>query len=185
LGRKGTWILVKAGDHSFDISSPRAAPVWPLQRLFSEGTAMLRLISGLLVAAFMMSGCASMQRTLSYPASMPDADVWVGGHRYAVWFHTSDPTILLQRGPPQYMGRALAENYTRYAADATEPAAIWMAAGDAVLQQIGCHAGEVVGADQIREITYACVQGVDVAAAVAQHREQWRQGVRVDDPTAR
>ena len=145
----------------------------------------MRTFSFLLAAAFIISGCASVQRTLSYPATYADADVWVGGHEYAVWFHESDPTILIQRGPPQQMGQALAQNLTMYAADQTEPEIYWRTAANGVLQQIGCEAAEITGADQMREVVYRCMEGVDVAAAVAQHREQWRQGVRMDDPAGR
>lgn len=129
-----------------------------------------------------LAGCASAQRTLTYPATWPDADVRVGTHRYQVWFHQSDPTILLQRGEPRQLGQLLAQNVTVYAADRSEPEIVWRAAADAVLQQLGCQAGEITGADQMREATYSCVPGVNVAEGVAQRREQWRQGVRVDDP---
>jgi hypothetical protein len=130
-----------------------------------------------------LAACASAQRTLSYPATWPDADVMVGAHRYQVWFHETDPTVLIQRGEPRPLGQLLAQNVTVYAADRSEAEPVWRAAADAVLQQIGCQATEVRGADQMREASYACVAGVDVRSAVAAARERWRQGVRVDDPT--
>lgn len=136
----------------------------------------------LLAALFALAACASVQRTLSYPAAYADADVSVGGHPYAVWFHQTDPTLLIQRGRAQQMGQALAQNWTLYAADQSEPEAYWRAAANSVLQPIGCQAVEVTGADQMREVTYACMQGVDVRQQVVHRRAQWREGVRVDAP---
>lgn len=143
----------------------------------------MRLALTILAAAFTISACASVQRTLSYPATYADADVWVGAHEYAVWFHETDPTILIQRGPPTQMGQALAQNLTVYAADQSEPEIYWRTAANGVLQQLGCEATEIAGADQMREVTYRCMEGVNVRGEVATRREQWRQGVRLDDPT--
>ncbi|MGE0595870.1 MAG: hypothetical protein AB7P07_05880 [Hyphomonadaceae bacterium] len=145
----------------------------------------MRIAAAMLAAVFMLSACASVQRQLSYTNDQPDADIYVGGYRYAAWFHPSDPTLLLQRGAPHSLGRALVQNWTVYSNDASEPSVVWRAAADAVLQPIGCQTTEITGADQIREITYSCMQGVNVMAAVGQYRQQWRQGVRVDDPTQR
>lgn len=143
---------------------------------------MRNLSAFVLAAAFTMSGCASVQNTLSYPATFPDADVWVGMHRYAIWFHPDRPTMLVQRGAPHQMGRALAENWTIYARDQSEPTLIWRTAADAVLQPIGCRVYDITGDDQMREMSYQCAEGVDALAAVGQHREQWRQGIRVANP---
>lgn len=143
---------------------------------------MFRLLVPLIAAAFIMTGCASVQRTLSYPATQADADVWVGGHRYAIWFHPQRPTLLVQRGPPQHMSLALAQNWTVYSNDESEPTLIWRTAADAVLQPIGCSVYDVTGQDQMREFTYRCQEGVNVMAAVEQHRYEWRQGVRVANP---
>lgn len=143
----------------------------------------MRKITVTLAALAALAGCASAQRTLTYPATWPDADVMVGTHRYQIWFHETDPTLLIQRGEPRQLGQLLLENVTVYGADRSESEPVWRAAADAVLQQMGCQATEVSGADQMREVTYGCVAGVNVAAEVAQRRTQWRQGVRVDDPT--
>lgn len=137
-----------------------------------------------LIALMMLAGCASAQRTLSYQATWPDADVTVGVHRYQVWFHDRDPTLLLQRGPPAPLPQTLAQNFTIYAADRSEAAPVWRAAADAVLQPMGCHATEITGADQMREVSYACAGTVDIGAEVAARRAGWQRGVRVDDPTA-
>jgi hypothetical protein len=115
---------------------------------------------------------------------MPDADVLVGQARYQVWFHERDSTVLVQRGDPRPLGQLLAQNLTVYANDRSAGILVWGAAANAVLAPIGCAASEVSGADQMREITYACRPGVDVAAEVAAHREEWRRGVRVPAPAA-
>lgn len=135
-------------------------------------------------ALFALSACASAQRTLSYPAGWPDADVMVGQQRYQVWFHGNDSTVLIQRGDPRPLGQLLAENLTIYARDRSAAEPVWRAAGNAVLQQIGCEVSELHGADQMREATYVCVPGVNVADAIALNREQWRHGVRVAAPGA-
>jgi hypothetical protein len=166
--------------HVFVIASPRAAHVRTEQS--QERSAMRRTVFAL-AALTALAACASAQRTLSYPATWPDADVMVGTHRYQVWFHETDPTVLIQRGEPRQLGQLLMENVTVYGADRTQAEPVWRAAADAVLQQIGCQATEIRGADQMREATYGCVAGVNVRAEVAQRRAQWRQGVRVDDPT--
>lgn len=137
----------------------------------------------LLIAAFtLLAACASTQRVLSYNAGMPDADVYVGEQRYQIWFHERDQTVLVQRGDPRPLGQLLAQNLTVYAADRSPGILWWGAAANAVLQPIGCSATEVTGADQMREIEYVCSQPVDVRAAIAAHREEWRRGVRVAAP---
>ncbi|MFN3463072.1 MAG: hypothetical protein ACK4X1_03265 [Terricaulis sp.] len=136
----------------------------------------------LLVAALALSACASTQRTLSYDAGMPDADVYVGDQRFQVWFHDRDQTVLVVRGDTQALGLLLAQNMTVYANDRTLGILWWGAAANAVLTQFGCYGTEVTGADQMREIEYVCREPVDVQAQVAQRREAWRRGVRVPAP---
>ena len=77
----------------------------------------MRLRALLLAAAFALGACASTQRTLSYNAGMPDADVMVGNQRYQVWFHDRDSTVLVMRGEPRPLGQLLAQNLTVYAQD--------------------------------------------------------------------
>jgi hypothetical protein len=136
----------------------------------------------LLVAALALSACASTQRTLSYDAGMPDADVYVGDQRFQVWFHDRDQTVLVVRGEPRSLGLLLAQNMTVYANDRTLGILWWGAAANAVLTQFGCYGTEVTGADQMREIEYTCREPVDVNAQVEQRREEWRRGVRVPPP---
>lgn len=136
----------------------------------------------LLAALVLAAGCASTQRTLSYNAGWPDADVYVGEDRYQVWFHERDQTVLVQRGNPRPLGQMLAQNVTVYAADRSPGILIWGAAANAVLQPLGCYATEVSGADQMRELTYRCNGAVNVNAEVAARREEWRRGVRVAAP---
>ncbi len=133
-------------------------------------------------ALLALGACASAQLTLSYPAGRPDADVRVGQQRYQLWFHETDSTVLIQRGDPRTLGLLLAENTILYVADRSAPESIWRAAGNAVLQQIGCEVTELHGAEQLREATYACVPGVNVSDALFQRRGQWQQGVHVDAP---
>jgi hypothetical protein len=144
----------------------------------------MRLRFALLAALLTVSACASVQRTLSYPSQYADAAVSVGGHQFAVWFHEENPTLLLQRGPGQQLNRALAQNWTMYANDQSEPEIYWRTAANAVLQPIGCQAVEVTGADQMREVSFRCLEGVNVKQEVAARREQWRQGLRMDEPHA-
>jgi hypothetical protein len=136
----------------------------------------------LLVAALALSACASTQRTLSYDAGMPDADVYVGDQRFQVWFHERDQTVLVVRGDTQALGLLLAQNMTVYANDRSLGILWWGAAANAVLTQFGCYGTEVTGADQMREIEYTCSEPVDVNAQVAQRRDEWRRGVRVPAP---
>lgn len=145
----------------------------------------MRLGSLLIATFFVVSGCASSQRILTYPATWPDADVTVGVQRYQVWFHGEDATLLVQRGEPRPLGQLMAQNVTIYAADTSPGILVWGAAANAVLNQIGCGATEVTGADQMREIAYSCAASVNVAAEVASRREEWRRGVRVEAPAAR
>jgi hypothetical protein len=165
-------------EHATDSSSRRHA----LCTLGAEESGM-RLLALLFISALTVTACASTQRTLSYPAGMPDADVMVGAARYQVWFHDRDSTVLVQRGEPRPLGQLLAQNLTVYSQDTSPGILTWGAAANAVLSQIGCAPTEVTGADQMREIAFQCQPGVDVQAAVAQHRAQWRQGVRVEAPT--
>ncbi|MBX3510985.1 MAG: hypothetical protein KF700_07260 [Hyphomonadaceae bacterium] len=138
---------------------------------------------GLLCALMALGACASTQRTLSYSAGWPDADVMVGQQRYQIWFHQRDQTVLVQRGDPRPLGQMLAQNLTIYAADRSPGILTWGAVANAVLNPLGCYATEVTGADQMREIAYQCAQPVDMPAAVAAHREQWRRGVHAPAPT--
>lgn len=143
----------------------------------------MRFRTLLIATTIILSGCASSQRILSYPAGMPDADVMVGEQRYQVWFHERDATLLVQRGDPRPLGQLLAQNVTIYAADASPGILTWGAAANAVLNQISCGATEVTGADQMREISFTCAEGVNVAAEVAAHRAEWREGARVAEPS--
>jgi len=129
-----------------------------------------------------LGACASTVHTLGYSADWPDADVMVGNQRYQVWFHDKDPTVLIQHGDPRPLGQMLAQNLTINSRASSPGIAVWGAAANAVLNQIRCSATEVTGADQMREVQYQCDAGVDVGAAVAEHRAQWRQGVRVEAP---
>lgn len=142
----------------------------------------MKMRAFLLVALFALGACASTQRTLSYDAGMPDADVYVGDQRFQVWFHDRDQTVLVVRGDSQPLGVLLAQNMTIYANDRTLGILWWGAAANAVLTQFGCYGTEVTGSDQMREIEYTCRAPVDVNAQVAQHREEWRRGVRVQAP---
>lgn len=137
----------------------------------------MRLASLFGLGLFALSACASTQRTLSYPATWPDADVMVGAERYQVWFHETDRTLLIQRGDPRPLGQLLASNYTIHAVDRSASEPVWRAAGDAVLGELGCAVTELRGADQVREASFACAGEVDVRSAVAVNRERWRRGV--------
>jgi hypothetical protein len=142
----------------------------------------MRTRSLLIAALFALGACTSSQHILSYETDWPDADVYVGGDRYQVWFHERDQTVLVMRGAPRSLGLLLAENMTIYANDRSPGILWWGQAANAVLRPIGCYATEVTGADQMREIQYTCREPVDVQAQVAQRRDEWRRGVRVDPP---
>lgn len=135
-----------------------------------------------LALVFALTACASTQRTLSYNAGWPDADVHVGDQRFQVWFHERDQTVLVLRGEPRPLGQLMAANMTVYANDRSLGILWWGAAANAVLQPMGCHATEVTGADQMREVEYTCQRPVDVNAQVAAHREEWRRGVQAPPP---
>lgn len=135
-----------------------------------------------MIVAVALAGCASVARQLDYPSTWPDADVWVGEHQYALWFHPERQTVLLRRGPPQRLAVALAEGWTIYSNDRTEPTLVWGRAADAVLQQIGCYGVDMQGSDQVREVNFVCPQAVDIQREVAARRDQWRAGVRTDMP---
>lgn len=140
-------------------------------------------IRALLLASLLALGaCASTQRTLTYRAGMPDADVFVGDQRFQLWFHETEPTVLVMRGEPRPLGQLMAQNMTIYANDRSLGILWWGAAANALLQPIGCYGTEVTGADQMREVEYTCPSPVDVNAQVAAHRDEWRRGVRVEAP---
>ncbi|MDX2275087.1 MAG: hypothetical protein NW206_06510 [Hyphomonadaceae bacterium] len=136
----------------------------------------------LIATALTLTACASVQRTLTYPSQYADAAVTVGGHPFAIWFHEEDPTILIQRGPGQSLNRALAQNWTMYANDQSEPEVYWRVAANAVLQPMGCQALEVTGADQMREVSFRCLEGVNIKQEVAARRDGWRQGLVMSEP---
>jgi len=140
----------------------------------------------LLAALLVVSACASTQRVLSYPAGMPDADVFVANQRFQLWFHQRDQTILVQRGDPQPLGSLLAQNSTIYANDRTLGPLWWGAAANAVLTQFDCYGVEVSEEDgsQMREVSYTCPVAVDIGAQLAAHRPEWRRGVHAPAPAA-
>ncbi|MBK6705511.1 MAG: hypothetical protein IPG56_18280 [Caulobacteraceae bacterium] len=88
----------------------------------------MKMRAFLLVALFALGACASTQRTLSYDAGMPDADVYVGDQRFQVWFHDRDQTVLVVRGEPRSLGLLMAENMTLYANDRSLGILWWGAA---------------------------------------------------------
>jgi hypothetical protein len=144
----------------------------------------MRIRALLVVAALVVSGCASTQNLLTYPAGWSDADVMVGRERYQIWFHERQPTVLVQRGEPRPLGQMIVQNVTIRAADQSPGILTWGAAANAVLHQIGCGATEVTGSDQMREISYTCQPGVNVRNEVAARREEWRRGVIVEAPAS-
>jgi len=151
----------------------------------SSATRFTMKFRGFVLAAMVALGaCASTQRTLSYSAGWPDADVYVGESRYQIWFHERDQTVLVVRGDPRPLGQLMAENLTIYSQDRSPGILVWGAAANAVLTQFGCYGTEVTGSDQMREIAYTCPQPVDVGAEVAARRDEWRRGVRVPAPAA-
>ena len=134
----------------------------------------------LFLTLFALGACASPPRALSYSAGWPDADVTVGQQRYQLWFHDTDSTVLIQRGEPLPLGQLVAWNMTINADERPADEAVWRAAGNAVLMQIGCEVTDLRGDDRQREATYACAPGVDIGEAVTRHREQWRRGVWIE-----
>jgi hypothetical protein len=143
----------------------------------------MKLRAFMLASLFALGACATAQRTLSYPAGYPDADVFVGNQRFQVWFHERDQTVFLQRGDPQPFGQLLAQNATIYANDATLGPLWWGAAANAVLTRFGCYGATVDGEGQVREVAYTCPTPVDVQAQIATNRDEWRRGIHVEPPT--
>jgi len=142
----------------------------------------MRFRSLTLAALVALGACGTAQRALTYDTGWPDADVTVGNQRFQVWFHEQRRSVLVMRGDPQPLSQLLAENVTVYARDRTLGILWWGAAANAVLQPLGCHATEVTGADQMREIEYACQNDVDVNAEVRTRRVEWRRGVTAPAP---
>lgn len=142
----------------------------------------MRVLSLTLAALLALSACGTAQRALTYDTGWPDADVTVGNQRFQVWFHEQRRSVLVMRGDPQPLSQLLAENVTVYARDRTLGILWWGAAANAVLQPLGCHATEVTGADQMREIEYVCQNDVDVNAEVRTRRAEWRRGVTAPAP---
>lgn len=142
----------------------------------------MRFRSLTLAALVALGACGTAQRALTYDTGWPDADVTVGNQRFQVWFHEQRRSVLVMRGDPQPLSQLLAENVTVYARDRTLGILWWGAAANAVLQPLGCHATEVTGADQMREIEYACQNDVDVNAEVRIRRVEWRRGVAAPAP---
>ncbi len=142
----------------------------------------MRVRSLTLAALLALSACGTAQRALTYDTGWPDADVTVGNQRFQVWFHEQRRSVLVMRGDPQPLSQLLAENVTVYARDRTLGILWWGAAANAVLQPLGCHATEVTGADQMREIEYVCQNDVDVNAEVRTRRAEWRRGVTAPAP---
>ncbi|ANP46090.1 hypothetical protein [Candidatus Viadribacter manganicus] len=142
----------------------------------------MKMRAFLFVALFALGACASTQRTFTYPAGMPDADVFVGDQRFQIWFHDRTQRVLVVRGQPRALGLLMAENMTIYANDRSLGILWWGAAANAVLTPMGCYGTEVTGADQMREVEYTCPQPVDVRAQLPQRRVVWRRGVHVPAP---
>jgi hypothetical protein len=61
--------------------------------------------------ARVLGACASTQRTLSYNAGMPDADVLRWRTAFQVWFHDRDQTVLVLRGEPRPLGLLMATEH--------------------------------------------------------------------------
>ena len=126
-----------------------------------------------------IAGCAGDGRLRSYPQSSQDADVMVRGHRFFVWFHHRENTVMVQRGFGASLGQALGSTLTFNAVNLGEPASYWRAAAEAVVDQIGCTVDDVHMLDNriTWEASFTCPIGVDVDAAVKAHRTRWRAGV--------
>jgi len=145
-------------------------------------TLKTKLRSLVLAGLFALAACGTAQRALLYDTGWPDADVHVGNQRFQVWFHEERPSVLVMRGQPRPLAQLMAENVTVYAQDPTLGILWWGAAANAVLMPMGCHATEVTGADQMREIEYVCQHQIDINAEVRARRAAWRAGVTAPAP---
>lgn len=146
---------------------------------------MRRLACLLLVVALV--GCASMSRMMTYPHGLADAKVTVGHREFSIWFHTTDSTILIQRGFGGSMGHALGQGLSLGAVNMMEPQPIWRAAAEAVLGPIGCRITDIYTLDNdiTWEAHYSCEGPTPVPQAIVQsHRDSWRAGLAVPDPMA-
>ena len=126
-------------------------------------------------------GCAGGGRLESYPHGSQDADVVVRGHRFFVWFHRRENTLMIQRGFGASLGQALGSTLTFNAVNVSEPTPYWRAAATAVVDQIGCSMDEMHMLDNriTWEASFTCPIGTDVDAAVKSHRARWRGGIVV------
>ena len=144
----------------------------------------LRNLAAVTAAALTVSACAGIGRMETYPHGFADAKVTVGKRHFSVWFHRSEPTVMVQRGMGSGMGQAMASGLTLNAVNFTEPMPYWKAAAQAVLTPLGCTVGDVYTLDNRStwEAKYTCPTGTDVVAQVEAHRDEWRRGIAVADP---
>lgn len=122
---------------------------------------------------------------MTYGTELADAKVRVGHREYAIYFHPTDSTIMIQRGFGASMGQSVVEGLSLGAVDMSEPAPIWRAAGDAVLHELGCRTVDVytIDNDITWEASYTCKNGSRVSdEAVAENRSRWRAGLAAVDP---
>lgn len=117
-------------------------------------------------AAFLLASCAGLARVTSYGTELSDAYVRVGGYGFSVYFHPTDPTLLVQQ--------RLAEQVP---ADSDLP---WRDAAQRVLQEAGpCEVRSVtkLGPGSY-EAAYTCANGGRVPNAVVEtNRDRWRLGI--------
>lgn len=137
--------------------------------------------------ALVLAGCAGMSRMNTYPTTLADAKVTVGHRQYSIWFHRSEPTVLIQRGFGAAMGQGVVEGLSLGVIQMNEPQPVWRTAGQTVLTELGCTVSEVYTLDNdiTWEARYVCPDATMVSADEVQaNRARWRAGLIAADPMA-
>jgi hypothetical protein len=148
---------------------------------------LLTRVCAAAAAILVLSSCvAGMGRVISYPGGLADAKVRVGHREYSIWFHDADPTILIMRGFAGAAAQGAVEGFTWRAVRPRQPASTWRAAGDVVLEDVGCRIVAIYTLDDEKtwEAQYECDGVVPLPRErILEHRDRWRQGLQTDDPT--
>ncbi len=145
---------------------------------------MMRNILMMLVAAFALGGCASLDRMASYGNHFADAKVKVDGRGFNIWVHPVDNDLLIQRSLGAAMGQGFVEGLTFNSLNLMEAKPVWKAAAEQITGPLGCTVTDAYTLDNRTswEAPFTCPAGVDLRAIVHAERPELRLGQPVHLP---
>lgn len=136
----------------------------------------MRAVVVILLASLVV-GCASMSRTASFGATrLADAKVEFEGHKFNVWVHPKDNSLLVTVTLGGSIATGLVSGLTGNNIQLPKP--YWRGAAEKITGPLGCTISDLWSVDNATswEVAYMCPPGTDLRAVVMGQRARLRRG---------